>query len=478
MGPVSLFRGTAFKACFIAISVTGALALAEACIPQTLGLTVRHANGVDPQPEGGDPMVVTSISRDELGHHKPGYAVLRNADDWDLFFGDPALSANGIDFTQHMVIAAYADDSTLSALQIRKVTDTGTQVNVYATEVAPGDGCPQRQDHPAFALASIDKRNEPVLVWVDREQAARCQADPPKISVSCRVPPGKEWTPDGISAPLGQTVECAAAVDANQHRTIVDRDWSIRELPRGSDARVTLIDEAHKASIVVDALGTYRLRVAATDEAARVGEAIAKIDVAPPTDDLYVELVWSNFTSSDDPDTFPRVELRAKEPAGRDMNILPVPSKAQSVNNQRHAPGAPTLTPKAVPNLCTIDLADHPLWCDTWKYGKNTVMRLRGSAGGRFAVTVHYVDDRFAGAPVACIRTFAKGKMALELCDNQLRKADSNWEIGSIVEATGRFDIPEDLTPGDAGAPIDGGGVAAGGVHPTMTSSSAKDAGK
>jgi hypothetical protein len=446
------------------------LALAEACIPQTLGLTVKHANGVDPQPEGGDPMVVTPIHRDELGNHKPGYAVLRTIDDWDLFFGDPALRANGIDFTQQMVIAAYADDSTLSALQIRKVTDTGSQVNVYATEVAPGDGCPQRQNHPAYALATVDKRNEPVLVWVDREQAARCEADPPKVSVSCRVPPGKDWTPDGISAPLGQTVECAAAVDPNQHRTIVDRDWSIRELPRGSDARVTLIDEAHKASIVIDALGTYRLRVAATDEAARVGEAIAKIDVAPPSDDLYVEMVWSNFTSSDDPDTFPRVELRAKEPPGRDLNIVPVtPSKAQSVNNQRHAPGAPTLGPKPVPNLCTLDLADHPLWCDTWKYGKNTVMRLRGSSGGRFAITVHYIDDRFAGAPVACIRTFAKGKMALELCDNQIRKADTNWEIGSIVEATGRFDIPEDLTPVDGGAPL---------ASDAGISGNAKDAGK
>jgi hypothetical protein len=446
------------------------MALAAACIPQTLGLTVKHANGVDPQPEGGDPMATTPIHRDDLAHHKPGYAVLRTTDDWDLFFADPSLRPNGIDFTQQMVIAAYADDSTLSALNITKVTDTGSQVNVYATEVSPGDGCKQRQDHPAYTLVTVDKKNEPVLVWVDRDQGARCEADPPKVTVTCRVPPAKEWT-ENIVAPIGQTVECAAAVDAMQHRTIVDRDWSIRELPRGSDARVTLIDEANKASIVVDALGTYRLRVAATDEAARVGEAIAKIEAPPPSDDLYVEMVWSNFTSSDDPDTFPRVELRAKEPAGRDLNIVPVapPSKAQSVLNQRRPPGAPSIAPKVVPNLCTIDLADHPLWCDTWKYGKNTLMRLRGASGGRFAITVHYVDDRFAGAPVACIRTFAKGKLALELCDNQLRKADTNWEIGSIVEATGRFDIPEDLTPADGGAPLstDAG-----------ISSSAKDAGK
>ena len=466
MGLLSLSRGIAFKACFVAISVSGALALGAACIPQTLGLTVRHANGVDPQPEGGDPMATTPITRDELAHHKPGYAVLRTTDDWDLFFGDPSLRPIGIDFTQQMVIAAYADDSTLSGLQIRKVADTGSQVNVYATEVAPGDGCPQRQDHPAYSLVTVDKKNEPVLVWVDREQGARCEADAPKISVTCRVPPAKEWT-ENISAPIGQTVECAAIVDPNQHRTIVDRDWSIRELPRGSDARVTLIDEAHKASIVVDALGTYRLRVAATDEAARVGEAIAKIEAPPPSDDLYVEMVWSNFTSSDDPDTFPRVELRAKEPSGRDMNVMPV---VKTHIADPHHPGTAITPAKAVANLCTIDLADHPLWCDTWKYGKNTLMRLRGATGGRFAITVHYIDDRFAGAPVACIRTFAKGKMALELCDNQIRKADTNWDIGAIVEATGRFDIPEDLTPADGGAPL--------GVGDAGILGSAKDAGK
>jgi hypothetical protein len=176
---------------------------------------------------------------------------------------------------------------------------------------------------------------------------------------------------------------------------------------------------------------------------------------------LYVELVWSNFTSSDDPDTFPRVVLRAKEPPGKDLNILPVapPPKATSVLNQRRAPATPQ---KMVPNECNIDLADHPAWCDAWKYGKNTLMRLRGSSGGRFAITVHYTDDRFAGAPVACIRTFAKGKLALELCDNQVRKADTNWDIGAIVEATGKFDVPEEVTTvsADGGAPLatDAGG--------------------
>ncbi len=439
--------------------------LGGACVPQTLGLTVRHANGVDPQPEGGDSLATTPIKRDELAHHKPGYAVLRTTDDWDLFFADPSLRPIGIDFTQQMVIAGYADDSTLSALQIRKVTDNGNQVNVFATEIAPGDGCPQRQDRPAYSLVTVDKKNEPVLVYVETEQGARCEADAPKVTVTCRVPPAKEWT-ENISAPLGQTVECAAAVDPNQHRVIVDRDWSIRELPRGSDARVTLIDEAHKASIAVDALGTYRLRVAATDEAARVGEAIAKIEAPPPSDDLYVELVWSNFTSSDDPDTFPRVELRAKEPAGRDTNVIP--NKAALTLNQRRPPNAPAA--KVVPNLCTLDLADHPTWCDSWKYGKNTVMRLRGGAAGRYAVTVHYTDDRFAGAPVACILTFAKGKKALELCDNQVRKADSSWEIGAIVETTGRFDVPEEVTV-DGGAPLSTGDAGA-------PITSAKDAGK
>ncbi|MEO8878701.1 MAG: hypothetical protein ABI461_24135, partial [Polyangiaceae bacterium] len=393
---------------------------------------------------------------DDLGRHKPGYAVLRTTDDWDLFFADHSIRPIGIDFSQTMVLAAYADDSTLSALQIKKVVDSGDTLNVFITEVTPGDGCPPRQNQPPSSLVTVDKKMKPVAVYVDTERGARCQADAPQIKVTCRVPPTKEWT-ENLSAPIGQKVECAAALDMSQaRRTIVDRDWSIRELPRGSDARISLIDEAHKASITIDALGTFRLRVAATDEAARVGEAIAKIEAPPPSDDLYAELVWSNFTSSDDPDTFPRIELRAKEPLVRDMNIKPVapPTKAMLVQAQLHPPAG-----KPLPTTCSIESADHPAWCEAWKYGKNTLMRLRGASGGRYNLSVRYTDDRFAGAPVACIRTFAKRKLAFEVCDNQVRKADSTWDIGAIVESTGRFDVPEEVNV-DGGVPSSDAGPA------------------
>lgn len=470
MGLLSLSRSNSLRAYFSALSAPLTLALGAAvmssgaCVPQSLGLTVHHANGVDPQPEGGDPVAISPLKRDDLGRHKPGYAVLRSTDDWDLFFADPAIRPIGIDFSQTMVIAAYADDSTLSGIQIKKVMDGGDTLNVFVTEIAPGDGCPARQNQPPSALVTVDRHLESIAVYVDTERGPRCEADPPQIKVTCRVPPAKEWT-ENLSAPIGQKVECAAALDmSQQRRTIVDRDWSIRELPRGSDARISLIDEAHKASFTVDALGTYRLRVAATDEAARVGEAIAKIDVPPPSDDFYAELVWSNFTSSDDPDTFPRIELRAKEPLGRDLNIKPVvvakgpPSKAALIQGQLHAPAGSNHS-----TICSIEIADHPTWCEAWKYGKNTVMRLRGASGGRYDISVHYTDDRFAGAPVACVRTFAKGKLAFEVCDNQVRKADSSWDIGAIVESTGRFDVPDEIpvTSADGGAPLSAGDAGA-----------------
>ncbi|MGH7328111.1 MAG: hypothetical protein ACREJX_07140, partial [Polyangiaceae bacterium] len=141
---MSLFVRNAFGACFV-----GVLGIAS-CTQQNLTVSVRHANGVDPRPEPGDPLKIQPLSRDDVSHHKPGFFVLRNTDDWDLFFADPSIHPVGIDFSQSMVLAAYGNDSTASALQFRSAGDTGDQVNVFVTSVTPGDGCPARQDHPVF----------------------------------------------------------------------------------------------------------------------------------------------------------------------------------------------------------------------------------------------------------------------------------------------------------------------------------------
>ncbi|HEX7667211.1 MAG TPA: hypothetical protein VF407_21920, partial [Polyangiaceae bacterium] len=97
------------------------------------------------------------------------------------------------------------------------------------------------------------------------------------------------------------------------------------------------------------------------------------------------------------------------------------------------------------------------------KFGKNTLMKLKGVESGRYNLAVHYTDDRFPGAPVACIRTFVGGKPALETCDNKTRKADEVWEAGTILESTGKPEeaaLPSSLDGGvaaDAGTSSDAG---------------------
>ncbi|MGH7284755.1 MAG: hypothetical protein ACRELY_24790, partial [Polyangiaceae bacterium] len=410
------------------------------------------------------PLKIQPLSRDDVSHHKPGFFVLRNTDDWDLFFADPSIHPVGIDFSQSMVLAAYGNDSTASALQFRSAGDTGDQVNVFVTSVTPGDGCPARQDHPVFALATIDKRNEPVQFYVGEERGPRCDVAPLDVKVSCRVPPAKEWTADKLTAPIGSKVECSAFIDQMQRRTIADRDWSIRSVPRGSDTRLSILDEARKSTLILDALGTFELRLAGTDEAGRTGEAIATIEAPPASSDLYAELVWSNFTSSDDPDTFPRIELHANEAPKQPTTASAEPlSSAKPVTTAKPSakglPIKPTVTfgaRKLPPKSCAMFGVDRAAWCvDVAKYGKNTLMRLKGSPDGQYDLSVHYTDDRFPGAPIACIRTYVQGKAAYELCDNHTRKADETWDFGIIEEATGK---PESLSlpvgAADAGAPV------------------------
>ena len=456
----SLCATAAIGACFV-----GVLGIAS-CTQQNLTVSVKHANGVDPRPEAGEPLKVQALERDNLSHHKPGFYVLRNTDDWDLFFADPSIRPVGIDFSDSMVLAAYGNDSTVSELQFRSAGDTGDQVNVFVTAVTPGDGCPARQDHPVFALATVDKRERPVQFYVDEERGQRCDVAPLGVKVSCRVPPAKEWSPDKLVAPIGSKVECSASIDAMQRRTIVDRDWSIHAVPRGSDTRLSILDESKKSTLIIDALGTFELRLAATDEAGRSGEAIATIDAPPPSADLYAELVWSNFTSSDDPDTFPRIELHANEAQKPPMPASPEP--AASAKTPKGAPGKPTLIfaqRKPPAKSCALYGVDRAAWCvDVAKYGKNTLMRLKGSPDGRYDLSVHYTDDRFPGAPIACIRTYVQGKAAYEACDNHTRKADETWDFGVVDEATGKPRVIDTTAAG-----VDGG------VAPITT---APDAGK
>ncbi|HEX7667230.1 MAG TPA: hypothetical protein VF407_22015, partial [Polyangiaceae bacterium] len=96
---MSLPLGIASAACFVGVLTFGA------CTPTSaLGVTVKHANGVDPKPEAGDPMKVTPLDRDDHANkHKPGYFVLRTTDDWDLFFADSSIRPSGVDFAHEMV---------------------------------------------------------------------------------------------------------------------------------------------------------------------------------------------------------------------------------------------------------------------------------------------------------------------------------------------------------------------------------------
>jgi hypothetical protein len=172
-------------------------------------------------------------------------------------------------------------------------------------------------------------------------------------------------------------------------------------------------------SFPVDALGRYSVKYDILDESGRHGAASAQVDVFPPPGAAVVQLGWSNFDATDDPTTFPRIELRATT----------------------EKPGA----------TCNEQGA-HPAWCEVTRAAHVAHMRLKN---GRYAISVAYTDDRFAGAPVACVRVFLDGKQTSQHCDPAVQSAGSVWAVGFLDAATGKFD--SDIPDAGADASPEGG---------------------
>jgi hypothetical protein len=290
-------------------------------------------------------------------------------------------------------------------------------------ETRVGESCVARAERPPVDAVVAPRVDKPVKFYVEDERAESCGA-PPAVTVSCRTTDAPRWAP-AVTAQPGDTVECEMSAESRGKFALIDSVLSLGQLPGGSGAKLTYTKGPLRGAFAIDVFGTYAIRAEASDESGRRSTAGATVDVLPPkTRDVLVQLVWTNFDASDDPETFPRVKLRAIEEAkGR----------------------------YGVATECSLD-KPRPELCEVKTRSAYTHMRLKASSK-RLQLDVKYVDERVERGPVACVQIYFDGARTGETCDRQHRDADERWQVGPLEMETGKLPDGAGTASTDAGAP-------------------------
>jgi hypothetical protein len=439
----------------IALLLLSATASVAGACGSTPSITVfRGAELKTVEPVQGDTVKVKRRTSEPFAGAVPGYHVLRTEEDWQRVFPpghEAAASARPADPNRTMMVVVAPETKDIDHVKVSRVVETGSFVHVFVKETKRGPGCAARSGEDAVLdVVATDRIDKPVRFYVEDEDGTSC-GDPPAVSVKCRTDGGQTWA-DKVSARPGDVVECEVSAESRGTFAIADRAMTIGELPGGSTAKLVYGKGATRGTFPVDVFGAYAIKGEATDESGRKSTAFARIEAAPPrTKDLLVQLVWTNFDASDDPDTFPRVRLRATDEGSK--------------------------------RECTVDTpADG---CQVKTRSAYTHMTLKGSAA-KTKLVVSYTDERVEKGPVVCVQVYFEGKRTAEACDRKARQSDERWEVGVIERTNGMFEgaalaamlasgdggVEAGTAAGDAGAgdaPRDGGGAKAdggGGIKP------------
>ncbi|MBK6691605.1 MAG: hypothetical protein IPG50_05295 [Myxococcales bacterium] len=417
--PPSLLAGLTFSLAAVLLSVAS-------CGRPEFPISVQKTRvGLQSDVQPGERLATRRVAQSDYIGAKPGFYALRTKYDFEFFRSDlpksRALPPKGVSFGDEMVLAGYAEPSSQAdKLEIQAVVDNGSQLHVYATQFTPGDECPPAQPGVAFDMVAIPKVERPIAVHLDTGRSPPCKVVGPKAHAVCRVQQTVNWLAR-LSAPWQSTIECEGLSDQGA-RPVIDRSWFIGELAKGSTAKLTLSRSGQRVTFPIDALGKFTIKLEATDDEGRRGESVAEVNSVPPSDDTFVQFGWSAFGSTDDIETFPRIEPR----------VMDVGPKG-------------TLSREA----CSVQ-SGRP-WCEVTTSPTVTVFKIQETPG-RYRLSLRYLDDRYAGMPIACARVFRKRALMAEMCDDTPRKGGDNWEPGVVIASQGTY---EHMIVVDAG--VEGG---------------------
>ena len=337
---------------------------------------------------------------------------------------EAASTTPEVDFKKEMLFIATAEDDGAKAIEIKKVVNTSSGMQVYVTETLGGPGCPTKTGPHPMDIVVIPSTAFDIHVHHDRVHADEC-GPPPDAVALCR-PPG-EGLPghEKITATPGQVVDCDASHSKPHTGALVDRGWQLSQVPVGSTTKLTVGSQGLGVTLLIDAWGTYMLNLEVRDEA-RTGSAIATIEAPPPDTGVPLELHWTGVDRNDDASMFPHVELHITEVTAPTNDCSPMSAKP---------------------------------WCEVRVNGTLQQAVLRPDGGKTYRASVTYQDFRLKGGPVACVRTFPKGRPSVAVCDENVRAANSVWDLGAIDDTTSSFYDPKKGKPAPivTTAPRDGG---------------------
>ena len=419
-----------------AVVATTALLAAAGCEPSPAITVVRLGPG-DKGDIQGDVVKMRRGGREAFEGLRGGFYVIRSVEDWRNAWpggAEPPLPST-LDPSRSMVLLAVADKPESVAVKITKVLETGDRIHVWVKDTRAGENCTTKLERTPSDAVVTQRLEKPVKFYVDEERAESC-GEPPAVNVSCRAGEAPKWA-DTLLAQPGETIECAMTSSSRGRFALVDNVLLLRDLPGGSSAKLAYSKGPARGSFAIDVFGKYTVHAEATDESGRRSSANATIDVLPPkTKDVLVQLVWTNFDVSDDPDTFPRVKLRATE-------------ERKDAKNTKNRPPAVE---------CSLD-KPRPELCDVKTRSAYTQMRVWAS-GKRIPLDVLYVDERIEKGPLVCVQVYFDGVRSGETCDRQHRDPEERWQVGTIEMETGKLIEPAAaLAEADGGAP-DGGDIA------------------
>jgi hypothetical protein len=360
-----------------------------------------------------------ALTRDGL---KRGFFVVKSDLEWRALW--PLTDADKVpivpydlDFAREMLLVSSPPERDTTASSVQSVVATDRGVHVYVTETALGVDCPQTadvdaRDYDLVRVARVDDKE--VSFHVDTAFAEPC-GKAPVATVACKPKGASAPQDEKLSVPPATPVECIVA-GLKSSRPIFDLTWTWDLLPSGSTAKIDVTKGSRAVIFVPDVIGAYRLALETSDDLERKGTATVDVTVPPPSAPLSLQMAWTKFDSADDPATFPRVTLHAL---------------------REWSPGPPSGVSWGAIKDC--NLADSPAsWCTAKLAGPTTVMTLEPTSAPRFAVAVHYTDERVEGQPVLCVRAYRDGKMQTEACDPKSRKDDAWWVAFVLDSATGK----------------------------------------
>lgn len=401
------------------------LAFLVLCCGVSPAITVIHLGaGEKSETITGDPVKFKRGGQEGYVGMRGGFYVIRSAEDWRGAWPGGAEAApfpTTLDPSRAMLVLGIAENQDTSALHIDKIVETASLVAVWVRDTHTGQGCTAKPERAPFDAVVTPRIDKPVKFFVSEERAESC-GEAPAVTVNCRVNDAAAWAPKVTGQP-GDTVDCEMSAASRGKFAITDSALTLSELPAGSTAKLAYSKAPVRGTFSLDVFGTYNVRGEATDDSGRKTTSMALVEALPQKSrDVIVQLVWTNFDVSDDPDTFPRVKLRAIEPGA---------------------------TAKAASKPCSVDEPNASL-CEVKTRSAFTYMTLRASAK-KLPLEVLYTDERIEKGPLVCVQMYFEGARTGETCDRMHRDAAGRWAIGTLDMETGRLLDPEAIA--DAGAP-------------------------